>query len=207
MTSALANEQDEAVYWASKASDAHRNVLDVVQASAGKWQAGITAFLGAYATVGFVVGPTTLASLPSLTAKVITIVVLGLAGTSGLYAVVFAYLAANGFPQVEVDKPLTGRQMADLALNGARTARARLRVAMVAAGIGGFFAVVGSFAILAFSLLASPAAPSAVLVTPSAAYCGTLQTTNGATSVLLANGTQIPAKGGTITIVSSCGGS
>jgi hypothetical protein len=78
---------------------------------------------------------------------------------------------------------------------------------MVAAGIGGFFAVAGSFAILAFSLLASPAAPSAVLVTPSAAYCGTLQTTNGATSVLLANGTQIPAKGGTITIVSSCGGS
>ena len=64
MTNPLASEQDEAVYWASKASDAHRNVLDTVQASAGKWQAGITAFLGAYATVGFVVGPTTLAGLP-----------------------------------------------------------------------------------------------------------------------------------------------
>lgn len=207
MTSPLASEQDEAVYWASKASGAHRNVLDTVQASAGKWQAGITAFLGAYATVGFVVGPTTLASLPSFTSKAITVVVLGLAGVFGLTAVLLAYRAANGFPVVKEDHPLTGPQMADLALTAAKTARARLTTAIYAAGIGGFFAVVGSFAILAFSLLASAPAPSAVLVTPSSAYCGTLQTTNGITSVLLANGQHIAAKGGTLTIVSSCGGS
>src|SRR5487761_1138494 len=107
MTSPLASEQDEAVYWASKASGAHRNVLDTVQASAGKWQAGITAFLGAYATVGFVVGPTTLASLPSFTSKAITVVVLGLAGVFGLTAVLLAYRAANGFPVVKEDHPLT----------------------------------------------------------------------------------------------------
>ncbi len=71
----------------------------------------------------------------------------------------------------------------------------------------GLCAVVGSFCILAFSLLTSPPAPNAVVVTPRAAYCGTLDTTNGVTFVRLANGTKIPVAGGTMTIVSSCGGS
>jgi hypothetical protein len=207
MTNPLTSEQDEAVYWASKASDAHRNVLDIVQASAGKWQAGITAFLGAYATVGFVVGPTTLAGLPDLASKVITVVVLGLAGVFGLYAVVHAYRAANGFPTVMKGNPLTGPQMAKLALSNAEAAQALLTKAVRAAAIGGSFAVAGSFTIVVFSLLASAPAPSAVLVTPSAAYCGTLQTTNGVTSLHLANGQNVAAKGGTITIVTSCGGS
>ena len=75
------------------------------------------------------------------------------------------------------------------------------------AGTGGLFAIVGSFGSLALSLLPSAPAPYAVLVTPATAYCGTLDTTNGVTSVLLANGKQIPVAGGTMTIVSSCGGS
>ena len=206
MTSQPVSEQDKAVYWAAKASDAHRTVLDIVQASAGKWQAGITAFLGAYATVGFLVGPTTLAGLPSFASKVGVIIVLGLAGAFGLVAVVLAYLAANGFPRVLEDRPLTGPQVAVNALSGAKTSRCQLRWAMIMAGIGGFFAIVGSFCILAFSLLTSAPAPSAVLVTPTAAYCGTLDTTNGETSVLLTNGKHIPVAGGTMTIVSSCGG-
>jgi hypothetical protein len=201
------SEQDEAVYWAAKASDAHRNVLDIVQGSAGKWQAGITAFLGAYATVGFLVGPTTLAGLPSYASKVGVIIVLGLAGGFGLIADVLAYLAANGFPRVLEDRPLTGPQVATNALRGAKTSRRQLRWAMTMAGIAGFFAIVGSFCILAFSLLTSTPAPYAVLVTPTAAYCGTLDTTNGVTSVLLASGKPIQVAGGTMTIVTSCGGS
>ena len=43
----MATEQDEALYWAGKAADAHHNAQDIVQASAGKWQAAIAAFLGA----------------------------------------------------------------------------------------------------------------------------------------------------------------
>jgi hypothetical protein len=78
---------------------------------------------------------------------------------------------------------------------------------MTMAGIAGFFAIVGSFCILAFSLLTSTPAPYAVLVTPTAAYCGTLDTTNGVTSVLLASGKPIRVAGGTMTIVTSCGGS
>jgi hypothetical protein len=78
---------------------------------------------------------------------------------------------------------------------------------MIMAGIGGFLAIAGSFAILAVSLVTSAPAPDAVLVTPTAAYCGTLHTTNGAAFVLLANGKQVPVAGETMTIVSSCGGS
>ncbi len=76
---------------------------------------------------------------------------------------------------------------------------------MIWAGIGGSLAIVGSFLGLAVGLVTSAPAPHAVVVTPTAAYCGTLQTTNGVTSVLVAKGKQIPVAGGTMTIVSSCG--
>ena len=96
----MPTEQEEALYWAGKASDAHRNVQDTVQTSAGKWQAAIAAFLGAYATVGFVVGPTTLASHPPSGWKVAIVIILGLAGLIGLCAVILANRAAAGFPRI-----------------------------------------------------------------------------------------------------------
>jgi hypothetical protein len=205
MTTQPISEQDEAMYWATKASDAHRNVQDIVQASAGKWQAGITAFLGAYATVGFIVGPTTLAGIPSLNWKFAVVSILGLAAVFGIVAAALAYLAANGWPRVVKDAPLTGPQAAEMALRGAHSSRCQLRWATILAVIAGFLAILGSYLIL--FLASSTPAPHAVVVTPRAAYCGTLQTTNGVSSVLVAKGKQIPVAGGTMTIVSSCGGS
>jgi hypothetical protein len=203
----MVSEQDEALYWAAKASDAHHNVLDTVQASAGKWQAAIAAFLGAYATIGFVVGPTTLSSLPPTDWKYVIVAALGLAGIIGIIAVVLANRAADGFPVVKQDLPLTGPQMAAAALQGAQNSRALLRKAIWVAAIAGCLAILGSFGILATGLLTSAPAPDAVLVTRSGAYCGTLGTTNGVASVLLSDGKRIPVAGGTITMVSSCGGS
>jgi hypothetical protein len=203
----MATERDEALYWAGKAADAHHNVQDTVQASAGKWQAAIAAFLGAYATVGFVVGPTALASLPPSAWKYVIVVILGLAGFIGLIAVILANRAADGFPKVEQAIPLTGPQMAAAALKGAKPSRKLLREAILGAAIAGTLAIVGSFGILAVGLLSPSPAPTVVIVTNSGAYCGTLNTTNGTTSVLVCNGKLIPAKGGTITVVTSCGGS
>jgi hypothetical protein len=203
----MTSEQDEALYWAGKAADAHHNVLDTVQASAGKWQAAIAAFLGVYATVGFVVGPTALASLPPNGWKYVIVVLLGLAGVVGVTAVVLANKAAEGFPTVERHRPLTGPEMAANALAGATQSRKLLQRAIVAAAIGGGLAILGSFGILATGLLASSPAPTAILNTPSGAYCGTIDTTNGVVSLLLSDGKLVPAKGGTITVVTSCGGS
>jgi hypothetical protein len=203
----MASELDEALYWAGKAADAHHNVQDTVQASAGKWQAAIAAFLGAYATVGFVVGPTTLASLPPSGWKYAVVAVLGLAGAIGLVAVVYANKAAQGFPRVEQNIPLSGPQVAANALEGAKQSRIRLRRAIEAAAAAGFLAILGSFGILAVGMLASTPAPTAVVVTSGGAYCGTLDTTSGVLSLHLSDGRVVPAAGGTVTVVSSCGGS
>jgi hypothetical protein len=203
----MASELDEALYWAGKASDAHHDVFETVQASAGKWQAAIAAFLGAYATVGFVVGPTTLASQPTTDWKYAIVTALGLAGIVGVIAVVLANRAADGFPSVEQDLPLTGPQMAAAALRGAQNSRALLRKAILGAAIAGGLALLGSFGILATGLLTSPPAPYAVLVTHSGAYCGTLSTRNGGAFVRVPGGRRIPVAGGTITVVSSCGAS
>jgi len=202
----MATEQDEALYWAGKAADAHHNVQDTVQASAGKWQAAIAAFLGAYATVGFVLGPTTIASLPSSFWKYVIVIVLGLAGFIGLIAVILANRAAEGFPHVEQTIPLTGPQMAAAALDGAKRSRKLLQQAIVGAAIAGTLAILGSFGILAVGSLSPTPAPTVIVITHSGAYCGTLSTTNGATSVLLSSGKIISAEGGTITVVASCGG-
>jgi hypothetical protein len=124
-----------------------------------------------------------------------------------LIAVILANKAAEGFPKVEQDIPLTGPQMAAVALDGAKRSRKLLRQAILGAAIAGTLAIVGSFGILAVGLLSPTPAPTVVVVTPSGAYCGTLSSTNGATSVLLSSGKLISAKAGTITVVTSCGGS
>ncbi len=151
--------------------------------------------------------PPTLASLPPSAWKYVIVVVLGVAGLIGLIAVILANKAAEGFPKVEQDIPLTGPQMAAVALDGAKRSRKLLRQAILGAAIAGTLAIVGSFGILAVGLLSPTPAPTVVVVTPSGAYCGTLSTTNGATSVLLSSGKLISAKAGTITVVTSCGGS
>ena len=140
--------------------------------------------------------------------KYVILAVLGLAAAIAVVAVVYANRAAEGFPKVEQDFPLTGPQMAANALAGAKQSRRLLRKAIVAAAIAGVLAVSGSFGILAYGLTASAPALTALLTTHSASYCGTLQTnSDGVVSLLLSNGKQVRAKGGTITIVTSCGGS
>jgi hypothetical protein len=203
----MATELDEARYWAGKAADAHHTMLDTVQASAGKWQAAIAAFLGAYATVGFVVGPTTLASLPPSGWKYAIVVALGLAGLAGLGAVVLANQAAEGFPRVVRDVPLTGPQLAAAARAAAESSRLRLTQAIRLAAVAGLLALTGSFGILAVGLLAATPAPLVLLVTRSGAYCGALATHNGTAAVQLPGGRRMPVAGGTVTVVSSCGGS
>jgi hypothetical protein len=203
----MVSEQDEAAYWAGKASDAHHNVMDTVQASAGKWQAAIAAFLGAYATIGFVVGPTTIGYLPSSSWKYVILAVLGLAGLIAFVAVILANKAAEGFPRVEQDLPMTGPQMAANALAGAKQSRKLLRKAIAAAAVAGGLAILGSYGILANGILTSPSAPSAVLSTRFGVFCGTLTTKDGVVYLSLPNGSQIRARGGSITVVTSCGNS
>ncbi|HTX01208.1 MAG TPA: hypothetical protein VMD59_20660 [Acidimicrobiales bacterium] len=203
----MPSELDEALYWAGKAADAHHNALDIVQSSAGKWQAAIAAFLGAYATVGFVVGPTTLAELPASGWKYFILASLSAAGAVALGAVFYANRAAQGYPRVVEKHPLSGPEVARRTIEGARSCRNLLNRAMALAAVAGTLALAGSIGILATGLVSSSPAPTVVLTSPTGTWCGTLDTTKGVVSVLLSSGTVVPATGGTITVVTACGGS
>ena len=92
---------DEYRFWDTKLADAHHNMLDTVQASAGKWQTAIAAFLGVYATVGFILTPDKLAALPVRgAAEIGLLAAYVVAGVLGIVAVIQANLASQGIPQV-----------------------------------------------------------------------------------------------------------
>ena len=107
----MPSKQDEYRYWTAQLTDASHNMLQTVQASAGKWQAAIAALLAAYATVGFLLTPDKLAALPVHgAAEIILLVTYGLAGLLGIVAVILANLAAQGIPQIKLRKITSGTE-------------------------------------------------------------------------------------------------
>jgi hypothetical protein len=202
----MSSEQDEALFWASKALDSHHGTLDTAQAAAGKWQAGIAAFLGAYATVGFVVGPTTLASLPVTGAvRDVILAAMCLAGLIAIVAVWSANRASTPIPKLETTSVLTGLELAQQSIEGTQKVLRLLKRAIVLSAVAGVLAVGASVAVLIAGVVAPTPTQHAILVTSSGAYCGSVITTNGRVSIVLTNGEAMSAKGGTISIVSSCG--
>lgn len=202
----MIGEEEEALFWAGKAIDVHHDILETVRSAAAKWQAGIATFLGAYATVGFVVGPTTLETLP--VTGVIRDIILSamcLAGLVAIAAVYSANQASTGLPKVISNRVLTGMELAKSTKDTAVSAQRYLRRAIVFAGVAGFLVVASSMAVLAAGVLSSPPAPNAVLVTTAGTYCGAMTTLDGKVAIELSNGILVPASGGTLTVVTSCG--
>jgi hypothetical protein len=131
----MPSQVDEYRFWTTKLADASHNMLQTVQTSAGKWQVAIAAFLGAYATIGFLLTPDKLATLPIHgTAEIILLVAYGLAGALGVAAVVLANLAAQGIPQIRLRTIITGTEYRNDVTNAAVKANCRLRVAIWLAG-------------------------------------------------------------------------
>jgi hypothetical protein len=202
----VTTERDEALYWANQAVLAHRDMATSVRASAGKWQAAIIAYLGAYATVNFVIGPTTLATLPvSGWQQDAILAAMCLAGLVAVAAVVLANMAAQGLPNVHENDTLTGQRLAKLTLSGAKQARRQLDRAIVLAAAAGALAVVAAMSILAAAVLATKPPPNAVLQTRTESYCGSIATADGIASLKLSSGQFVPVDGGKLTLVSSCG--
>jgi hypothetical protein len=132
------NQVDEYRFWTTKLADASHNMLQTVQTAAGKWQAAIAAFLGAYATIGFLLTPDKLASLPVHgTTELVLLAVYGLAGVLGIVAVVLSNLAAQGIPQIRLRTITTGTQYRQQVTDAAVTADRQLKIAMVVAGCAG----------------------------------------------------------------------
>ena len=202
----MIGEQQEALYWEGKAVDVHHDVLETVRSAATKWQAGIATFLGAYATVGFVVGPTTLETLPVTGAlRDVILSSMCLAGLVAIVAVWSANQASTGVPKVITNRILTGAELATNTLNTAVRAQRYLTRAILFAGVAGLLVVASSMSVLAAGVLAPTPVPKAILVLPAGTYCGTMTTQDGRVFISLANGTLVPASGGTLTVVSSCG--
>jgi hypothetical protein len=199
-------EEEEALYWSTRAIDVHHDILESVRTSAAKWQAGIAAFLGAYATVGFVVGPTTLETLP-VTGWIRDVILsaMCLGGLVAIAAVYSANQASTGLPKVVRNRILTGMELAKNTVDTALRAQRCLTRAIVLAGVSGFLVVASSMSVLAAGVLSAPPAPNALLVTAAGTYCGTMTTQDGKVVITLSNGTLVPASGGTLTIVTSCG--
>lgn len=198
------SEVDEYRYWTAQLTNASHNMLQTVQASAGKWQAAIAALLAAYATVGFLITPDKLAALPVHgAAEVILLVGYGLAGALGIAAVILANLAAQGIPQIRLRTIITGTEYGKLVTAAAVKASHQLRMAMALAASAGILALVGSAYLLVAGVIAANH-PVATVVSPQGAYCGQILNSNGTLTLRLPTGHVVPVAGGTLTQVSSC---
>ncbi len=195
---------DESTFWQNKALDAHHNLLDTIQNSAGKWQAAIAAFLGLYATTGFVLGPDRLATLPvhgSL--EIGTVIAYGVAGLVGISALLLANFATQGIPEILSGTPVTGPLMYQLVTNRAMAARSRLRWSIRLAGVAGFLILVISGLLLGAGINVQDH-PSYILINPTHAYCGLLTNSADQVGVKPLHGKFISAAGGFLTPVNSC---
>jgi hypothetical protein len=202
----MTSELEEALYWEGQAVDAHHSTLGDVRATASKWQAGISAFLGVYATVGFVVGPTTLSTWPvSGALRNVILVALSVAGLAAIFAVYSANRASEGIPKIIVDQPLTGRRLEHDTLALAIKAKGQLTRAMVLAGIAGLLIVGSSLTLLTEGVLTPNSAPKALVVSSGQTYCGSIQTVDGVVSLRFSNGKSMAVNGTPLTVVSSCG--
>jgi hypothetical protein len=195
---------DEARFWDAKLTDAHHNMLDTVQASAGKWQAAIAAFLGVYATVGFVLTPDKLAALPVRgAAEIVLLAAYAVAGALGLAAVITANLAAQGIPEVR-NEVLGSEDYYQLVRKRAEDASNQLQWAMKLAALAGILAVVGSVCLLIAGVI-SANHPMATVITAQNAYCGELLDSHGTLELKLPTGIIMSIPGGsTVTSVNSC---
>jgi hypothetical protein len=196
--------RDEMLFWSQKALDAHHNMLETIQVSAGKWQAAIAAALGLYATVGFLLGPDKLATFPVQGwPEVGALSAFAAAGAAGLGAVVLANLAAQGIPEILTGTVMTGQQFHELVTRRAISARKRLGRAIGLALVAGGLAISTSTFVLFAGVFAANH-PAALLVNPTGAYCGELVSSNGALTLRLANGSTVSIAGGSLTRVNSC---
>jgi len=108
--------EDQERYWTIQLMSASHNMLQTVQASAGKWATALAAFLAAYATVGFLITPDKIAALPVHGAvEVVLLIAYGLAGALGIGAVIMANLAAQGMPKIRHDTITTAQEYRQLA--------------------------------------------------------------------------------------------
>jgi hypothetical protein len=196
--------RDEVTYWQNQAVDAHHNLLSTIQSAAGKWQAAIAAFLGLYATTGFVLGPDKLATLPVHGhLEIATVVAFFMAGIAGIIAVIKANLAAQGIPEIFTGTPITGPLMYHLVSSRARTARGQLRCAMLLAGAAGVLILVISGFLLGAGIR-EQAHPSDILINTGHAYCGLLIHHAGQVGVKPPGGGFVSAAGGSLTPVNAC---
>jgi len=194
----------EAAFWEQKATDAHHTFLDTVQASAGKWQTAIAAFLGAYTTAGFLIAPSAAASLPVHGAEEIVLLVLyGLAGLAGIVAIFLANLANQGIPQILSGTPITGQTLYKLTVERAKSARRRLSWAIKWAATAGLLIVIVSVSVLVGGV-SSRSRTYARWITTTGAYCGRLIDPHGVLELSLAGGAVKAVAGGALSTVTAC---
>ena len=196
--------EDQERYWTIQLMSASHNMLQTVQASAGKWATALAAFLAAYATVGFLITPDKIAALPVHGAvEVVLLIAYGLAGALGIGAVIMANLAAQGMPKIRHDTITTAQEYRQLVGNAAKRASDQLTMAMKLAACAGILAVGGSAYLLIAGVIAANH-PDATVVSPQGAYCGQLLNSDGKLTLLLPTGHVVPVAGGALTQVSSC---
>lgn len=99
-------ERADQALWETERIKAQHAQLDNVRATAGKYQAIISAILGSFVTAGFVWGPEQLEKFPITgQARTAALAVVCAAGLAGLAAAVLSALAATGYPKVTDDAP------------------------------------------------------------------------------------------------------
>jgi hypothetical protein len=161
----------ESVYWQDKLDEQRRTQLDVVRATAAKWQATVATLLGIFGSVAFVGGVTTVDELDKSDATQAKALV-GVAVFLALMAVLAAAYASMGVPRRKVDA--TWQWLQRESSDRASRALVALRVSQVLAIAAAACVVGGSLKLLLDSSPKASTDPHYIVTIDGAAWCGRL---------------------------------
>lgn len=166
--------EDDELFWRDRLQAKRRSAPEDVRASAAKWEASLTAFLGVFAAVSFLVGPKTLTDVERDFA-LFGISVIGIAFAVALYARVMLADVANATPVY--GRALTPLQYRAKSWEAAEAGAEKLRRSRELAIWAAVIVAVGTSVVAYGAVEEKPAAtPKAMVRTTTETLCGELST-------------------------------
>lgn len=190
-------------HWEQKLTELRHSQLDSVRASAAKWLATISTFLGVFGLVSIAEGTSKISELSADSADLV-MKATGIAAGMALIAIGLAAYAAQGFP-LRRRRP-TAAALRRWSRNSTRAAVYTLRLSQILAVGAAIVVLGGSLLVFAQSEPKSaPAATKAIVIQGGSARCGELVVSGETLGVATPAGVVELATGVTqITFVNEC---
>jgi hypothetical protein len=165
---------DDDAWWRDEQITRNRQALADVRAASAKWEASITGFLGVFAAVAFLAGPSALADVGSPGLARLGLTIIGIAFALAFVARVLVADVGNATPAF--GRTPTIREYRERSWDAANIGAEKLNDARWLAIAAALLLAVASLA-TAFAAVGGPSsAPLALVRTPSGIICGELTT-------------------------------